>query len=270
MGITLCIRSHGRHGGLYPSSGIPKGLTVSCGGIDLSEEGVGFGVPVLKQPRETIFPGSSRVTCTIQETTVVAVEYDMNLVERLSTQKRCSLAHVALNAVREPLALLHRRYPIVRNAFSAISRALHAALGIRTTFELIESFGIVRVTYTIDTSTGNVRVHMDARDLSTRGCIELILMNEQGANVFDRYSDSEGRELKGSAIETWQEVAAGEATFLDSRHGVFFTMKSARGARLFRGRELAEGRLAWAGLAYSLPADTNNFHYDISVGTLRS
>ena len=78
-------------------------------------------------------------------------------------------------------------------------------------------------------------------------------MNEQGAHFFDRYTDSSGCVRQGVSIETWREVTAGDASFLDPFHGVFFSMRSAPGARLFRGRELVEGRLAWAGLAYVLP-----------------
>ena len=41
-----------------------------------------------------------------------------------------------------------------------------------------------------------------------------------------------------------------------------------KGARMFRGRELVEGRLAWSGLTYVLPEDNINFSYDIGIGTL--
>jgi hypothetical protein len=266
-GITLCIATRGPDGVRYPSSRIRKGLTMSCGAIDLSEEGVGFGVPVLKQPRETIFPGILRVTAG-SETSVLVAEYDMNLVERLTLRKRPSLAGIALNAVREPLATLHRRFPALRRVLTGISNAMRAALGIRTTFEQTESRGVIRMTYRFDAAAGKVQVLMEAHDLAVEGCTELAIMNEQGAHFFDCYTDSTGCALNGASIETWQGVSAGEATFLDTRHRVFFSMKNAPGARLFRGRELIEGRLAWAGFAYVLPSDTKEFSYSIAIGTL--
>ncbi len=238
---------------------------MSCGGVDLSEEGVGFGVPVLKQPRETIFPGNMRLT-TSSPGSVVEAEYDMNLVERLSLRTRPSLVSVALNAVREPLALLHRRYPFFRGLMSDISNAMRAAFGIRTTFERAKSRGIIRVTHRFDAAAGILHVRMEAHCLAVDGCTGLIIMNEHGAHFFDRYSDSTGCVRQGASIETWQEVAAEHATFVDSRHKVSFTLKSASGARLFRGRELVEGRLAWAGFGYLLPPDTKEFDYDVDIG----
>ena len=164
-GITLHIVSGGYDGESYPSSRIRKGLTMSCGAVDLSEEGVGFGVPVLKQPRETIFPGTLRVTAASGSSVAVA-EYDMNLVERLSLRTRPSLVSAAVNAVREPLALLHRRYPFLRRLLTGISNLMRAAFAIRTTFERRESLGTIRVTYRFDAAAAKVRVHVEAADLA--------------------------------------------------------------------------------------------------------
>jgi hypothetical protein len=260
-GISLCIASCGVTG--YPTSMVRKGLTMSLGSVDLSEEGVGFGVPVLKKQRETIFPGDVRITA---ETGGAAVaEFDMNLVERLSLRTHPPLVSAVLNAVKEPIALLHRRYPVVRGALTRVSNAMRAGFGIRTTFERTGSLGTIRVTYRID-AAGEVQVRMEAGGLHVERCVSLIVMNEQGAHFFDRYTDSTGCVRKGAAIETWQEVFAAEATFTDTRRSLFFSLKRVRGARLFRGRELVPGRLAWAGLAYVLPPDTKDFRYDIMVG----
>ncbi len=265
-GITLRIATREHDGKGYPSGMIRKGLTISRGPVDLSEEGVGFGVPVLKQPRETIFPGTLRVAATCGGSVAVA-EYEMDLVERLSLRTRRSLVSAVLNAVREPLALLHRRYPLLRNALSGVSNTMRSAFGIRTTFVHTESLGCIRVTYRFEAARGKVRVHVEAPDFSAEKRPQLIIMNEQGAHFFDRYVDSTGCTRQGAAIETWQEVVASRATFHDSLHGVFFSIESAPGARLFRGRELVEGRLAWAGLAHVLPPGTREFSYDISIGS---
>ena len=193
------------------------------GSVDLVEEGVGFGVPVLKMPRETIFPRSLRVTAG-PDASAATAEYDMDLVERLSVRTRLALVNTALNVVREPLALLHRRYPALRGVFAGISNSMRAAFGIRTVFEHATSRGTIRVTYRVDAAGGELNVRMEARNLATQGCTELIIMNEQGAHFFDTCTDSAGSARQGSAIETWQEVAAARATFLDAVHGVSFTM----------------------------------------------
>ena len=48
--------------GNFPSSRIQKGLILCWKDLDLSEEGVGFGMPVLKLGTESIFPGSWKVS----------------------------------------------------------------------------------------------------------------------------------------------------------------------------------------------------------------
>lgn len=92
-----------------------------------------------------------------------------------------------------------------------------------------------------------------------------MLMNEQGAGYFDTYRDSKGLFLRGNAIGTWDETSAGEASFIDTLHGIGFTLLKVPGARMFRGRELVASRLAWAGLAYSIPLSRANFDYCIKV-----
>jgi len=59
---------------------------------------------------------------------------------------------------------------------------------------------------------------------------------------------------------------ADEASFIDSYDNIAFTLKRVKRARMFRGRELVKGRLAWSGLAYVLPQDLINFDYDIRIG----
>ncbi|MCX9025362.1 MAG: hypothetical protein OIN85_04610 [Candidatus Methanoperedens sp.] len=91
-------------------------------------------------------------------------------------------------------------------------------------------------------------------------------MNELGANHFDSYRDSNGLFLRGKAIGTWDETIADETSFIDFRDSIAFTLNRVKEARMFRGRELVEGRLAWSGLAYVLPHDIINFTYDIRIG----
>ncbi len=54
----------------------------------------------------------------------------------------------------------------------------------------------------------------------------MIVMNEQGAHFFDQYRDSSGTCLSGKEIGCWDEVAAEEASFASSTHGVAFSLAS--------------------------------------------
>jgi len=61
-GLSLIIAdeavSAGTHGDGYPAARLQRGLLLACPGRDLAEEGVGFGVPVLKRGAQTVFAGA--------------------------------------------------------------------------------------------------------------------------------------------------------------------------------------------------------------------
>jgi hypothetical protein len=62
MGICLHIKNPEIEQGDYPACRIQKGLVLVHENKDLSEEGIGFGVPVLRFGHETIFPGDACVS----------------------------------------------------------------------------------------------------------------------------------------------------------------------------------------------------------------
>ena len=130
-------------------------------------------------------------------------------------------------------------------------------------FYRISSPGSVRAAYRITGSKIDVNIKFPLID----GCTEKIVLNELGANWFDAYEDSDGLILKGNDIGSWDEVYAEYAAFYDHADGLSFTLKKVEGARMFRGRELVPGRLAWSGLAYVLPPHRDEFTYSITIGS---
>lgn len=52
------------------------------------------------------------------------------------------------------------------------------------------------------------RIDTKFRFPAIEGCREIIIMNEQGANSFDTYKDSDGLILKGNKIGSWDEIKA--------------------------------------------------------------
>jgi hypothetical protein len=247
----------------YASCRIQKGLLLALGDIDLAEEGTGFGVPVLKFGHEAIFPGSARInSSTDKDKTSFAVDYDLNLAERMAVKGR-KINSRTFYRIKELLSSLHREYPCFRKILMHASSTARRAFGIVTRFEKVPSCGIVHVLYTI--RSGNIHISVDTSRVKKNNCTGIMLMNEQGANYFDKYCDSSGLSLKGKAIGTWDEAFVDWASFVDASHKLEFTLQKVAGARIFRGRELVPGRLAWSGLAYSIPPDTPNFSYIIRM-----
>ncbi len=136
-------------------------------------------------------------------------------------------------------------------------------MGLKDAFCEISSPGSVNATYLISGSKVDVFLRFPEID----GCTEKIVLNELGANWFDTYADSDGCILKGNEIGCWDEIFADGAAFLDPADGLSFALKTVDGARMFRGRELVPGRLAWSGLAYVLPPQRGELAYSITIGS---
>lgn len=271
--VFLSITATSRPSGPYPSSRIPKGPVLVHRGVDLSEEGVGFGVPVLKQGLKTVFPGSVRLSVRAEgRQTIIDAAFEMNLHERLTRSSGSepggrgerSLGRI-LGALQRTLAAAFRRAPALRGALTRISGLVRTRLGVATVFEEAPTRGSVRVRYVADPEAGELVISADTRGLDRRSATELVLMNEMGANHFDAFRDSSGLRLRGSSIGAWERVQAGSASFVDSRSGITFSMDQVPGARMFRGTELIGSRLAWSGLAYSISPRTDWFSYTVTI-----
>ena len=281
----------------YPTRRLPKGLLLHDGGEPLAEEGVGFGVPILKRGVQTIFPGSVEVASR-QDGPVweVTAAYDMRLVERLakpggggdaaggSAAGGAAGGSAAggelvrsrlLYAAKDSLAALHRRFPRLRGPLTATSLALRRRFGWVTTYEEAGFRATVPVTYAIREGNGaagdepaRLTVAVDLAGLAGRGVTEVVLMNEQGARPFDCYEDSDGAVLRGREIGTWDKVTAERAAFVSRAHRVSFSLGQAEGATLHRGTELVGSRLAWAGFGYSLRPERKTFSYELRIETV--
>jgi hypothetical protein len=267
LGICLHIKNPEIEPVDYPACRIQKGLVLVHKNRDLSEEGIGFAVPVLKFGHETIFPGNACVTTGKNgDISVVKIDYDMNLVERMAVKSRKRIDSKTFYKIKEYFSWLHRKYPLVRGILVSSSNSLRRTCDIETIFEKNTSAGIASIVNTVNTKKGIIHVDVDISNVKIKGCTEVNIMNELGANHFDRYQDSNGLFLKGNAIGTWDEIFADEASLIDFCDNIAFTLKQVKGARMFRGRELVKNRLAWSGLAYVFPQDIINLAYDIRIG----
>jgi hypothetical protein len=249
---------------------LQKGLVLIANGQELVEEGVGFGVPVLKFGVKTIFPGAIELAGPngSQDQEVTAV-YRMNLEEKLTGQNLQSVQSRSLYRIKNHLADVYRHFPATRRPLTAMSNALRRGFGWQTTFEQAGCSYTVKVHYVIDRQAGIISVFVDTADLSQADITEVVVMNEQGARYFDTYSDSSGAFLQGEAIGSWDEVTAESASFLNSTHRLAFTVRTIARARLFRGRELIGSRLAWSGFGYSFPSTIERIGYQLRIERLQ-
>ncbi len=267
-GVTLQMGPSGRAEGGYPTAALARGLLLLRDGRELAEEGVGFGVPVLKQGVRTFFPGQVAITpfpgVPCRGLTAV---FRVNLRERLASGRRAAVRSRPLYAAKNYLAALHRRLPLLRGLLTAASSGLCSILGWRITFERAELDAEVKVRYSLP-KDGELDVEVDLSGLPRGGFSELVVMNEQGAGCFCEYRDSAGTRLAGKDIGSWDEVTAGRASFLSPAHQLAFSLRRLKEARRFRGREQIGSRLSWSGFGYSLRPIPGKFHYTVRIGGL--
>jgi hypothetical protein len=254
--------------GTYPTARLQKGFLLFDGPRDLAEEGVGFGVPVLKCGILAVFAGG--VDVEVREDgpvcTVRAV-YRMGLVERLAGAGGQAVAPRPLYAAKEALAALHRRVPAARGLLTAISSALRRRFGWQTLYVEAGLKAEVPVISAIDRRDGSVRVDVDLSGLPA-DVTEVAVMNEQGARAFDRFEDAAGAVLDGDAIGTWDAVTGHGARFVSRASRVAFSVTPVDGASLRRGRELVGARLAWAGFGLTVPGGRGCLSYELRVGRI--
>jgi hypothetical protein len=255
--------------GDYPTNQLRRGFLLFHHGQDLSEEGVGFGVPVLKRGFQTVFPGDIDLEVKQNDAVLeLTAIFKMNLVERISRPSKGIVKSRSVYNAKNSLAALIRSIHLLRAPLTGVSNLLRGTLGWETTFEEAGLCSYLRMVYTLDGYSGLVNAIADTSDLVDKGLTEVIIMNEQGARCFDQYMDSNGILLRGKEIGCWDRVSAKEASFISNAHQVAFTLTNVEGARLFRGRELVGSRLAWAGFGYTFPPTYERFTYELRLRQL--
>jgi hypothetical protein len=252
----------------YATAHLQGGGVLLDGDQSLTEEAVGFGVPVLKRGLQAIFPGAVTLTSRRRGTTwEITARYTLNLVEKISRAGAETVENRLLYAVKYFLAAVIRRSPLLRGALTAASSALRRLFRWETTYAEAGFSAEVSVVSRREEGTGTLVVTVEAAGLPA-DVTEVVVMNEQGAHFFDRYCDSSGARLEGKAIGCWDEVTAGEAWFESRARRVAFRLGRAEGARLFRGRELVGSRLAWAGFGYTFPPSLQRLRYELKIERL--
>ena len=264
-GLSLKVTDRSGGSGSYPTRRLQKGLLLLDGREELAEEGVGLGVPILKRGVQTVFPGEMELAWTrtgpVWEVTAV---FGMDLVERLTGPGGAGVQSRLLYAAKDSLAALHRRFPALRGPLTAASSMLRRTFGWVTTYEQADICARLKVTYTVGSERGTIGVAVDLSGLP-EDVTEVVVMNELGGRHFDRYADTDGTDLHGDQIGTWDEVRAAKARFVSTAHKVAFSLAQVKGARLSRGRELVGARLAWSGFGYSLPPTPGAFTYEVRI-----
>lgn len=251
----------------YPTARIQKGWLLFCDGHDLSEEAVGFGVPVIKRGLQTIFPGEVSLSAPESSPLTFQARYLLNLEERIAKSGSSTIDHRWVYEVKNVLAGAIRGLPAVRRSLTTASNLLRAQFGWQTTYEVSDFSMEIQLVYTVLPAENKLLVELIQPNSPDARLSEIILMNEQGAHHFDQYQDASGTRT-GDQIGCWDDVAGPTGSFTSQASRLSFALPRVDGAHLYHGRELIGSRLAWSGFGYSFPPGLKSFRYEIALRRL--
>ena len=243
-------------------SPLQKGLILLLDSKELVDEGIGFGVPIVMYEDKTYFSSSADATQVRGNSNVLVKSFLLDTISRKRVGKTSYVNdrfYSSLHGIFENAYVNCTRLSPLFNLIMLFREALN----VHTDFVKAAPRGTVTVTYTCLPDL--VRVNVDFTKLKREGCKQILLLNEQGATFFRKYSDTTGLSLSGHNVGAWAMVKAEEASLSDIADLLSFTLRRVKSAQLFRGWEHTRGRFSWAGLSYSLPADSPNFDYVIRL-----
>jgi hypothetical protein len=257
-GLALRIYADRRPGNLE-LAGVHKALILVRGGVELVEEGAGFGLPIARYRDKTLFPGSATLKM-IQEEPYPVIEktYELDTIS-VKSLGGSRISDTLYHPAHRIFNILYLSLNTLRPAFDKIMEFRNLA-GMRTNFLPTTSRGRVRILYTIYPEEIQIEAYAELGD----GCEELILLNEQGASTFRRYDDAHSM-LIDDKMGAWDKVDVAEATFSTLDGELSFTVFRPSGAVFWRGRERVRGRLSWAGLTLSFSI-SDTICYKIKIG----
>ena len=241
---------------------LQKGLILLCNGIDVVGEGTGFGVPIAKYNDETFFSGSSLLHFRNKGGVLeIRKEFFMNMVARDSL-RNLNLENPRIRELFDYVSELYQSHDYLAQSI-LLFKALLLKMGVQSSFKLSPDRGRVVVNYQIEKK--HVLVKLDFGDLKRANLSKVFVLNEQGANFFSIYTDSEGLKLADNDIGAWNHVTANSARISDSENKIGFGLKNMKGSILRRGRERMEESLNWIGLDYEVNPKSHLFEYEIEL-----
>jgi hypothetical protein len=245
------------------TAALQKGLVLMLDGKELIEEGIGFGVPVVKYADKTFFSGKAEVE--IQKTGSGGTLKKIYWLDRVSVKKLGKTAYIddaLYSYLRETFEVLYLKHKKLKPLFNTAMEIRQLAR-IKTEFLPVKPRGTITVNYNCQPS--EINVHADFSNITLNGCREVLLLNEQGSSIFQRYTDTSGKVLLGNKIGAWDTVVADYASLQSPKGRLAFRLQNVDGAVLFRGWEHTRKRFSWAGLSYSMPPGASAFRYTIRL-----
>jgi hypothetical protein len=245
------------------TAALQKGLILMLDGEELIEEGLGFGAPVAKYRDKTFFSSSAEISLKKNPHSFrLSKKYLLDTVSRKKFWRATYINDSVYSSIRKTFEKEYLSKKNLSPFFNAVME-LRQLAKIKTEFVKVKARGAITVTYDIHPSL--IAVNVDFSNLELDCCKEVLVLNEQGSTIFEKYIDANGLKLLRREIGAWDLIRAEEASLTASKKQLAFSLQNVRGAALFRGWERTRNRFSWAGLSYSLRPTHGTFDYAIRL-----
>ena len=242
---------------------LQKGLVLLLDGRELIEEGMGFGAPIVRYKDKTFFSSTADVSIgKVGSDNILTKIYVLDTVSIKKFGKASYIDDDLYSPLRKTFQMLYLKHKKLSPLFNK-AMELRDLANIKTEFMTVKPRGTITVTYRCQPTAINIQV--DFSNTILNKCLEVIVLNEQGSSVFQRYVDSDGLILLGNKIGAWEKVTAERASLQSWRCEISFILQKEAGVQLLRGWEQTRKRFSWAGLSYSLPPNKCVFSYTIKL-----
>ena len=242
---------------------LQKGLVLLLDGRELIEEGVGFGVPIVKYSDKTFF--SSTADLSIQKIGSACTLTKVYTLDTVSLKKFGQTAYIDdsfYSPLRKTFQSLYLKHKKLTPVFNKVME-LRDLANMKTEFVTVKPRGTVTVNYTC--KPDSIDIQADFSKIALSKCCEVLVLNEQGSGIFEKYVDSSGLHLFGRKIGAWETVTANQASLQSVRGEISFNLQKVGGATIFRGWERTRKRFSWAGLSYSMRPTNGTLGYSIGL-----
>jgi hypothetical protein len=242
------------------TKGMAKGA-ILCHGKDVfSGESAGFGLPVLKTEKQTIFP--SLFSTKLSEAGIIEAVYHLNLIN--TWQIMGAEVPPYFRGFMEQLVRYYMNRPDFQRSGLKIRNSLLKILRIQSTMKPGKSYGYCRVLF--QTEDLQLKINVKGKALLHLG--ELILLNEVPGIGFSRFinrTESGWNIRDGNNFLPWQTCTIETAVENPClRIGFFLSVPDkpdSRSIQIAVGREVGRA-LNWAGL--SITAEQAVFTYHVN------
>jgi hypothetical protein len=248
------------------TSVLQKGVVIEMNGDELNGEGMGFGVPIVKYRDKTFFSGTSSIDFNEKDPCLITKRFTLDMISK-KYYKSNLISDLIYRPAHNVFTFFYLKIKSLRFLFDRIMD-VRENIGIQTKFVTTKPRGIVSITYRL--LEAGLLVEADFSEVESIDAKEHVILNEQGADFFEIYSDSSGIKLSKEKIGAWEEIESEQPTFHETSEELSFSTEVIPGSRLFRGWENVPDRLSWVGLNFSFNPESKKVDFEIYISQEKS